>query len=469
MRGVIVSARRPVDNASFTVVRIGIGLLTAWEGYRQIDNGWVSLNYDPDKFHFTWWPFDFRPWPGPGMKIHMVVTIVAGLWLAWGWHRRWAAALAWVCVTYVFLLDKALYLNHIYLLSLLLFLLIWLPDDRAAGVWMLRFQLGVVYLFAGLGKVNADWMHGHPLDLWIGGTARHIPGLGWLFSQPHAPTLLSWAAMFFDLSVVFLMLSPRLRKFGYLAAVSFHLTNSRVFTIGIFPWAMIVLTTIFLPPSWPRQLWHDRARRPYVIAGAVAGALIGLTWYTALHPVYIAGAAFGGAVAAWLLAGGCQNDEPAPLPEGVARAGARVAALAWIVVQVAMPLRHFVYSGDVHWTEDGHRFAWHMLLRAKSTSSFAMFVVEPDGTRTEVDLRKDLSDDQIEVMGQIPDMGVQYAHHLEREAGHDIAVYAVGTVSLNGRIPVPYYREDVDLTKVPRPHWGTAWWIHPQAGPRPRA
>src|ERR1044071_9007933 len=38
---------------------------------------------------------------------------------------------------------------------------------------------------------------------------------------------------------------------------------------------------------------------------------------------------------------------------------------AYLVVQLLFPLRHYLYPGDVNWTEEGHNFAWHMKLRTK--------------------------------------------------------------------------------------------------------
>src|SRR5207342_1729744 len=85
----------------------------------------------------------------------------------------------------VFLLEEARYLNHFYLLCLISFLLVFLPAHRAFSVdaqlkpklrsrvapawtlWLMRFQVGVVYFFGGIAKLNGDWLRGVPLDAWL--------------------------------------------------------------------------------------------------------------------------------------------------------------------------------------------------------------------------------------------------------------------------------------------------------------
>ena len=36
------------------------------------------------------------------------------------------------------------------------------------AVWLVRAQVGIVYVFVGLAKLNADWLlHGDPLRMWL--------------------------------------------------------------------------------------------------------------------------------------------------------------------------------------------------------------------------------------------------------------------------------------------------------------
>src|SRR5690606_37688996 len=62
---------------------------------------------------------------------------------------------------------------------------------------------------------------------------------------------LSYGGLIFDLAVVPVLLWRLTRPFAFAAAVAFHLTNSQLFHIDIFPWLAIGATTIFFAPDWP--------------------------------------------------------------------------------------------------------------------------------------------------------------------------------------------------------------------------
>ena len=49
----------------------------------------------------------------------------------------------------------------------------------------------------------------------------------------------------------------------------------------------------------------------------------------------------------------------------------------FLLVQLTLPLRHYIYQGNVSWTEQGHRFAWHMKLRSKNMSGYILCSEEP--------------------------------------------------------------------------------------------
>lgn len=103
-----------------------------------------------------------------------------------------------VVFLYFFLLDRAEYLDHFHLVILFLLLMCVLPANRAyaldpllrdrsapatvpyAAVFVLRAQMEIVLIFAGLVKITHDWLAGEPLGLWLRAQAEDIP-LGWLF------------------------------------------------------------------------------------------------------------------------------------------------------------------------------------------------------------------------------------------------------------------------------------------------
>ncbi|MFI5044408.1 MAG: HTTM domain-containing protein, partial [Acidimicrobiales bacterium] len=272
------AAGRRVDARSVAVVRIVVGLGLAWSMSRYLWRGWVTTQLTAPEFHVTypglWW---VRPLPAPWMHLVLVVTAIAGIALALGWRQRWSAALALVGFGWVESVDAATYLNHYELVTLMLALCVALPMsdawslDRRAGrrvsgtgeragrgtvavgvVWALRAQLGVVYLFAALAKLQSDWLvHGEPLTTWLA-ARTDVPLIGGLSIHPSAGLALSWAGAAFDLLVVPALLWKRTRAAAYVAVVVFHLVTGLLFPrIGVFPWLMIALTPIFFAPDWP--------------------------------------------------------------------------------------------------------------------------------------------------------------------------------------------------------------------------
>ncbi len=476
------SAFRLVDGASLGFFRIGFGLMVAWEGVRYLDRGWVDRYYGGDKQTFTYWLFDaVQPLPEPFRAVPWMLMIVAGLWLATGLAHRTAAALCWATLSYTLLLDKSQYLNHIYLMALLAFLLIVVPaghaltvgrrPDRpvpAMAVDLVAFQVAVPYVFGGLAKLNGEWLAGRPLVGWLAASGD-VPIIGPLLTSATVGHGLALAAIVFDLSIVGLLMWRRTRPAAFLFVVLFHLLNARLFSIGVFPWLMILATTIYLPRHWPRQVLDslrraDDPRRKPAAIGALAGAAVGAWFFPTIVATHVLVSGFGFGLVAWLFAdrrrGQATTVRPAAKQPDTQRwrRAAVVLAAIWVAVQVTVPLRHHLSSTDVVWAEDGHRFSWRMKLRDKE-GTLHLTIREPDGQRRSVDLEEYLRPRQIAKMATRPDMAVQFAKNLEVEAGRNIGVFAESFVSLNGREPSRFIRADVDLTEVETPWLGSAWYV----------
>ncbi len=473
-----------VDGASLGFLRIGFGLIVAWEGVRYLDRGWVDRYYGGDKQTFTYWPLDVvQPLPEPFRALPWMVMIVAGLWLASGIRHRAAATLCLATVGYTLLLDKSQYLNHMYLMALLAFLLVLVPAGNALtlarrpdrpvpelAVDLLAFQLAVPYVYGGVAKLSGEWLAGRPLIAWLA-ESDDVPLLGPILAREPVGQALAVASTVFDLTIVGLLLWRRTRAIAFLCVVMFHVLNARLFSIGVFPWLMILATTIFLPRDWPRRVAAslrdpgDPRRRPAALA-ALAGAAVGAWFFPTVVPVHVVVSAVGSGLTAWLvvdrrLGSPTSGRPPAPATTGRRWRNIVVAlAAAWIAVQVTVPLRHHLTSTDVLWAEDGHRFSWRMKLRDKD-GTLALTIREQDGTELAVDLDEHLRPRQIDKMATRPDMIVQFARSLEDDAGHDIGVYAESFVSLNGREPARFVLPDVDLTEVETPWLGSAWYLAP--------
>jgi vitamin K-dependent gamma-carboxylase-like protein len=445
-----VQARRlfePVDGASLAVFRIAFGLLITWESFRYFDHGWIKRYWIEPDFYFTFWGFDWvEPWPGDGMYWHWRAIGLLGLLVAAGLFYRISCALLLLAMTYLFLLDKSWYLNHVYLICLLSFILVFVPAHRTWSLdalrgrrrsvpapprwalWLVRAQVGVVYFGGGVAKLNPDWLRGEPLRQWLAERGGFFV-LGRFFHEEWFVYLFAYGGLLLDLFVVPLLLWRRTRLFAFAAVAFFHITNSRLFEIGIFPWLALATTTIFFEPDWPRRAWALLFRGP-------------------LRP-----------------SSTLQADSIGP-----GRRGLLVGFLgAYLLVQLFMPLRHWLYPGDVHWTEEGHRFAWHMKLRDKEALQISFEAVDPaTGRREPIQPEDYLSQRQYDEMATRPDMIRQFADHVADEWGAQgrprPKIHVRALIQLNDREPQLLLDPNRDLAEIADRPFRHADWILPLDG-----
>ena len=489
----------PRDIAVLAFFRMGFGFIIAMQGARYVLNDFAG-QFDRSAYYFTYWPFDFvKPFPRPGLIAVFGAMWLAGVLVAVGFYYRAAAVVLFLTVTYTFLLDASNYLNHEYLVCLLAFLMIFLPAHRfwsvdarlrpslrtdttaAWTIWLLRFQVGLVYFFAGIAKFSSDWRRGtwFPQDL---AANKDFPLIGRFFTNDGVVDFIIHGALLLDLTVAFFLLHRRTRVFAYAAALAFHLMNTRIFNIGIFPWTMIVGTAIFFPARWPRNVvadlrgWRDPARCVAFVVGAVLVGFASAVLPKVFNLVHLVLGGLGGGLTGYFLVerfssrpmegdeaeptGDAQSSpaRPSPTPRFLLPALA-----AWVAFQLLMPLRHFVIPGDVHWTEEGQKFAWLMLLDHRA-GEITYRVTLPEENRTvTVDPDDHLLPHQAEEVAHDPDMILQFAHHLRDQAKaegyRDPEVRADCFASTNLRPMRRLVDPNVDLAEVRRPWFGHAHWL----------
>lgn len=449
----------PVDNAFLVYFRIAFGVMMVVEVVHEFTSGNVMHVWVMPQVHFTYYGFEWvRPWPGNGMVIHFAVLGVAAVCLTLGLAYRVAAAVFFVGFTHAFLAEQTAYQNHLYLISLLSFLMVFLPAHRALSVdawrgwvrrastapawtlWLLRFQLGIVYFYGGLAKLNADWLQGEPMRLWLARRGNSAL-IGSFVDQEWLVYFFVYGGLLFDLLIVPLLLWRKTRPFAFGLALFFHLTNSQFFKIGIFPWFMILATALFFPPDWPRRL-VERFRRSGGLRPRKRTTPKGKKPETRPGP---------------------EEVRPAAVPP---RPGHRRLVLGllglYAALQLLVPFRHLLYPGDASWTEEGHYFAWRMMLRDKEVASQTIVVRDPATGATEpVRLRDYFEYWQAENMLESPELIRQFAHYVAAERRRDgvpgAEVYATVAVSLNGRPPQLLVDPTVNLAAQPRSLRPASW------------
>ena len=465
-------ARRPVSGASLAAFRIAFGLLGLAATIRFAANGWIDDLYLEPASHFAypgfWW---VEPLPGWGMYAHFALLGAASVGVALGFRYRLSIAAFFLLFTYAELIDKTTYLNHYYLISLLSLLMVFLPMSRAPSVdallaarrrrgadgesrrgaardrvpawtaWALRAQLSAVYLFGGVAKLNADWMlSAQPMRIWLAGSSDAAL-IGPLLAQTWAAYAMSWAGAAFDLTIAGALLWRRTRLAAYIALVAFHVATWLLFPrIGMFPWIMICAATIFFPPDWPLALRRLAAR------------LFGADGRDSDHA----------------------RQPPPPTAREDVGSGAKIArrlglaaAALFAIVQIAAPMRHLAYPGDVLWNEEGYRFSWRVMLTEKA--GYARFRVRIPQTGEEwLAYPEDyLTPLQSERMAYSPDMILAAAHLIAAEyarRGMEVEVRADAFASLNGRRAARLIDPNADLARVKPGIWRKAWILQEGGG-----
>jgi hypothetical protein len=428
----------PIDLASLVAFRVLFGLLMSASMVRFLVKGWVEELYLQPTFFFTYPGFSWvQPWPAWGMYAHVALLALLALLIAGGWYYRVSTVLFCGLFTYLELLDQTNYLNHYYLISLISFLMIFCPLHRAvsldawrrrtsapstapAGIlWLLRSQIALVYLFAGLSKLNGDWLgHAQPLNIWLS-AHTDFPFLGGLFGQVWVHYAMSWTTVIFELTIVGFLLWRRTRLLAYVMLVGFHLITLMLFHIGMFPWIMIVMTTLFFPPDWPRRWWRPRHAM------------------TSSPPVI-----------------------RTPPRRWQQRAGLTF-ALLYLTIQCAVPLRPYAVPGYALWTENGMRFAWRVML-AEKTGHVDFEVRQPHSGRAWwVSPNDYLTPRQAKMMATRPDMiqrlAQTIAHDYRQKGLGDVEVHAAAYASLNGRPSQRLIDFEVDLAQTQEKLSGTPW------------
>jgi hypothetical protein len=367
------------------------------------------------------------------MYLYFGGMAMLGLLVMAGLYYRVSIMTLTVMWTIVYLMQKTSYNNHYYLLVLLCFLMCLVPAHASHSIdayrkqkdvdycptwciWIFIAQIGIVYTFAAIAKLHEDWLNGLAVKALLA-SRIHTPVLGALFDERWFQLSIAYSGIAFDFLITPLLLWQRTRTAAFIASLFFHLFNSYVFQIGIFPYLSIAFALFFYPPATLRKVFFRQQQTPLIPS-------------TATSP-------------SWSIT---------------------IFLVIYVLIQIALPLQHYWIEGDVLWTEEGHRHAWRMMLRSKSGRLVLRVKDVETGEQWSVRPSEHLTRKQARVVAVNPDMLYSYVQFLKRryaKEGHaHIEIYAaISRVSVNRR---PYRRlvdGSVDLAAVKWNYLGHNAWI----------
>ncbi|MBR9845648.1 MAG: HTTM domain-containing protein, partial [Algicola sp.] len=381
------------DPAPLAVFRIGFGVMMCFSVIRFWYHGWIEKLYILPKFHFKYYGFEWVKSLGDYNYLLFFICGISALFIAFGLKYRLAIITFFLSFTYIELIDKTTYLNHYYFISILSFLMIFLPANAYFSVdnilkkqyitkipkWTIdsiKLLLGIVYVYAGLAKLNSDWLfRAMPLQIWLP-SKYDLPFIGEnLMQQDWFHYAMSWSGMIYDLTIPILLLYKRTRIFAFVLVVFFHVFTRVLFPIGMFPFIMIVGTLIFFEAKFHHKVIAviKRLLQPF----RTEIKPISETKYKMSKQKFI-------------------------LP---------VLAL-FFVLQTLLPFRYVLYPDELFWTEEGYRFSWRVMLMEKAGHTTFKIVDAKSGQSFYVQNDDFLTSFQEKQMSFQPDFILEYAHYL---------------------------------------------------------
>jgi hypothetical protein len=417
---------KPVDIAPLITFRILFGFLGVGGLLWSILKGDIQKRYWEPDFFFDYYGFEWLPYLGDaGIVVVYVLGIIGALGISLGFFFRISTAIFALTFSYLHTIDATNFINHYYLIWIFALYLFFSPANRAVSLdvafrrtyelgripryylVIFQLQLAIVYFFAGLAKLNPDWIfRAMPMKIWL---LQHsdFPLLGNIFKENWAHFAASWFAAFYDLTITFWLFWKRSRPFAYLAVVVFHLFTWALFNIGLFPPLMIAATLIFFSPFWHRKL-HNFLQLPQ-----------------ATVPDY-----------------GTNRLEFWKVRF----------LLIFLFFQMLIPLRHLAFGVyNPAWRQEFMRYAWRvMLVEHEGLANFKVCSNEDDRI-WEVDSNDFLTEYQIKRMGVQPEHMRQFAHYLAEhyQTKYQLsirpAVRVDAVVVYNGRLSKTLVNPKVDL------------------------
>ncbi len=421
---------KTTDAAPLAVFRIGFGVMMCYGIIRYWLKGWIETVYIQPEFHFKYYGFEWVKTLGDYTYLLFLICGLSAFFVAIGYKYRLAIITFFISFTYIELMEKTTYLNHYYFISILSFLMIFLPANAYFSVdnytskvsfknipkWCIdaiKLLLGIVYFYAGLAKINSDWLlKAQPLKIWLR-SKYDLPIIGeTIMQQDWFHYAMSWSGMLYDLLIPFFLLYKRTRLAAFIMVIFFHVFTRVLFPIGMFPFVMIVSALIFFDAPFHHKIINT-IKSCFGFISAKAQTIT----YQSVYPV---------------------RNRKLVLP---------ILGL-FFVLQLLIPFRYMLYPGELFWTEEGYRLSWRVMLMEKMGNT-TFKIVDQKGQSFLINNSDFLTPLQEKQMSFQPDFILEYAHylgdHFTKQGYKNVQVYAKSYVALNGRLSQLFIDESVNL------------------------
>ncbi|OBX23653.1 MULTISPECIES: HTTM domain-containing protein [Bizionia] len=427
---------KQVDNSALIIFRIIFGLLCFLESIGAIFTGWINRTLIEPQFTFSFISFEWlQPLPGNGMYIYYIIMGLFGLFIMLGYKYHVSAFMFTLLWTGTYLMQKSSYNNHYYLLVLLSAIMIILPAHKNVSIdaklnpkikeiampnwcrYIFILQMFIVYTYGSIAKLYPDWLDASVMAILMK-SKEHYYFIGEFLQNESMHYFLAYGGILFDGLIIPLLLYKPTRKYAFFASIFFHLFNSFVFQVGIFPYLSLAFALFFFEPKTIHRIFLKR--KPFYEGSDV------------IIPSY---------------------KKP------------MLAIFAiYFSVQILLPLRQYVFPQSVLWTEEGHRMSWRMMLRSKSGHTVYYVVDKKTQVKTTINLDHYLTPKQKRLASAKADVIWQFSQILKEDfakKGQDVSVFVDCKISVNGRRYIQFINPEVDIAATKWSAFKHSEWILP--------
>ncbi|XP_053686802.1 vitamin K-dependent gamma-carboxylase [Sabethes cyaneus] len=453
MEGFIALMYRPVDAAALGVARMLFGLMMLIDIPEERGGGDLDFRWgDPKGCTFPLL-HGMKRLSYPKMGIVYLIMWLGALGITLGYRFRLTGLMFVTSYWYVFLLDKSAWNNHSYLYGLLGTLFLFTDANRFFSLdayrnsalqpvvpfwnyFILKYQFFILYFLAGLKKMCPEWLSGYAMTNlgyhWVFTPFRLIIG-----AKLTDFLIIHWFGCIFDTSVVFFLIYAPTRKIATLFACAFHLMNSQLFYIGMFPWTCLTQLPLYYSFSWPRKLWSNQRSSTDQLSNYCSKKKM-------------------------------QNGKSV---EKKSKRERIVVSTIFVYcgLQLLLPYSHFITKGYNNWTNGLYGYSWDMMVHAWDTVLISIKVT--DNLRNQTLYLQPYAFVDNDRWTKHADMAYQLAHCIDRNVREEyqannrkysnFSIYYDIWCSLNGRFLQRIFNPEENILEAEWSPFKPVVWLLP--------
>lgn len=291
--------------------------------------------------------------------------------------------------------------------------------------FLIKYQFFILYFIAGCKKLSTEWLFEWRYSMtnlsihWMFTPLRVLLG-----NETTDQIFVHWFAAIFDTSISFFLICEKSRPIAMLISIVFHVMNSRLFNIGMFPWVCLVELPLFCRHEWPRTFLRK------------------LKCSTAADSVRT-----------------IANDKNVTTKRTLRERFTTFLILIYCCLQLCLPYSHFISKGYNGWVDGVYGYSFDMMMQNWEPSIISLKVVDNNVKQTH--FIEPLAFTDSLRWTQYPSMAYQYSQCIRENLKNDyhenpnsvlsssnFSIYFDIWYSLNGRVHQRIYDPRVDFTKT---------------------